>query len=348
MVFQIFLIDILKLFSIYILGTFIIREDIRNGRIPNNLLMIMFCCGLFFWVMARDYIHATNFLLNFLFSACLALVVWYANLWPAGDAKLFLALSMLLPTQYYQTAFPSLSFLLIILLLIFLLLTSYSIFRTNLKEKKLAAKYVFEKSNILKVTAFVFAFQWVINTLFSFFGLPQNFLLTILFLFFIFEIIERITPNVLYISIFFGVLRIFFEIESVLSSYYFWIQFVILVMEILIVYYLIVLGYYCFTEYKKIDDLKVGDILAEDLAIRGKRIVGVPFVAISLFAALRRKRRMKVILDANPAGITSREINYLKTLSERYGLSSVRVQKTIPFSPILLSGAIVVYLVHIV
>jgi len=120
-----------------LIGFFTSYSDIKYGKIKNSYLKIGFiyiCCLYFFlFIYSQYFLHANNYkyLLGLLLNSSICLIVgyllWHFNLWAAGDAKLLVIYSLLIPLETYInnyiSYFPSLIILIdtITLIVIFLL-----------------------------------------------------------------------------------------------------------------------------------------------------------------------------------------------------------------------------------
>jgi len=127
----------LFVFPILFIGFLTSYSDIKYGKIKNRYLkigIIYICCLYFFlFIYSQYFLHVDNYkyFLTLVFNCFICLIVgyllWYLNLWAAGDAKLLVIYSLLIPletyTNNYISYFPSLIVLIdtITLIVIFLL-----------------------------------------------------------------------------------------------------------------------------------------------------------------------------------------------------------------------------------
>lgn len=134
-------INYLFLITIMCLGAFIVVKDVRIGKIKNHLIIIGFISGLalcafqlFFAVFYLKNYNSNYFLdviLNTSVSAIVGYLFWRYQFWAAGDAKLFILFSFLIPLDYYSKdylkIFPSFALLANIFIPIFFLLLSAAV-----------------------------------------------------------------------------------------------------------------------------------------------------------------------------------------------------------------------------
>lgn len=113
------LLDGLLLLTIFSIGFFIIKSDIRTKRIPNGLILCAISIGMFLYGMAVivktvSLVHFMAIILNAFISFVVGFLIWELGLWPAGDAKLFITFSFLIPFRCYSQThllfFPSFAF----------------------------------------------------------------------------------------------------------------------------------------------------------------------------------------------------------------------------------------------
>jgi len=109
------LMDFLLLPIIFILGAVTSLDDLRIGKIKNKYLIYGVAGGIIcYCILAAKIIffHApllfpiALFLKNVSISCLVSFFIWYFGFWSAGDAKLFMLFSFLVPLHYYGTSYP--------------------------------------------------------------------------------------------------------------------------------------------------------------------------------------------------------------------------------------------------
>jgi hypothetical protein len=115
--------DYLFLPMLFFIGLVTSYQDFKEGKIRNKwiLLGLLWGLGIYFllliWNLIVPYLSSElpTFLVSYLFkslinsaiSLIIGYLLWYFNLWSAGDAKLFFIFSLLLPLKYYwRSALP--------------------------------------------------------------------------------------------------------------------------------------------------------------------------------------------------------------------------------------------------
>lgn len=92
-------------------------------------------------------------------------------------------------------------------------------------------------------------------------------------------------------------------------------------------------------EEKKISELEEGDILAEEIQIRGGKVVRFSGGLMEKIRQIIGGEDIKVIADTRAAGVEKEEIQKLIKLVEEGELEDrIRVKKSMPFAPVILIG----------
>lgn len=197
--------DYFLLIPIFIIGFITSFEDFKYGKIKNKWIKIGFLWGLaifglyIFWnffFLLLEYLEIAprsvflfrfpylgEVVLNTGIALAVGFLMWYWNIWSAGDAKLFALFSFLLPLKFYSETylsyFPSFGLLLnifIIALGIFLIMLVWNFVLYVLKrEKRVLTK---DERNIRnkKVKENIFSFlKEVLNLLVIFFVMVSFF-----------------------------------------------------------------------------------------------------------------------------------------------------------------------------
>ncbi len=97
-------------FFVLLVGAIAAYEDFRSGKIRNKLILFGLGSGFFLLLISvlTGALPVDIFwqsLLNAFIALFLGYVLWYFDLWAAGDAKLFFVLALLLPLRFYWRGF---------------------------------------------------------------------------------------------------------------------------------------------------------------------------------------------------------------------------------------------------
>ena len=130
-------INYLFVFLVIIIGLATSWEDIKFGKIRNKWILLGLAGGIALQAAAlAGGFLPTDLIFSGLLNALIALLVgyllWYFDLWAAGDAKLFFVFALLLPLSYYSRTylpfFPSFALLVNTFVPVLLFLLAQSIF----------------------------------------------------------------------------------------------------------------------------------------------------------------------------------------------------------------------------
>lgn len=147
-----YLFDFLFLPVIFFIGLITSYQDFKEGKIKNKWIILGLVWGLgiyilfLIWALAVPYLSQIyskqftfilpSYILKVFINSVIALIIgyllWYFNLWSAGDAKLFFVFSLLLPLKYYWRTslpyFPSFALLINIFIPLLLFLMGQNLF----------------------------------------------------------------------------------------------------------------------------------------------------------------------------------------------------------------------------
>ncbi len=211
-------------------------EDFKYGKIRNQWIVLGLGAGLamsfsFYFLYYFQFEYFYKLILNFIAAIIVGFIMWKKGIWAAGDAKLFMVFSLLLPLKYYSNSylflFPSFA----ILVNIFVLIIFYLLFQSlkhklssgrilNYKKIKNISFKKFLPKNVLTFKIFVFLLFIMLffNVVYEF--LPKKFLFfdffalqSFIFAFFI--LFNQILTKFLQKEKIFKLLLVFFIIELI-------------------------------------------------------------------------------------------------------------------------------------
>ncbi len=341
--------DIIWLFLPGILGLGIITsiEDIKTGLIRNKWVLsgivyafIMNTGLIIFYWGSLSHQYLLEILTNLLFAIIMGFGLWYAGIWTAGDGKLFIAFAALIPLSSYSYGHinwaPSLMLLMNIFIigLIFslsVILRHLSIPRLVSTTKKMLKEF---PKRLLESVLYLFSLYWVLNLALSAIGIPSSAFLKIIIAFILFPLIPR-GKIFIYVLLLISIARIFLDKDVYNSQFLIgfiinviiWKSFMFMLKE-----GLTDLAYEQFCTDIDIRHLKPGMVLQQDIVKENGKFKRIPKPLFS----------KKSMIDEEPEGLTSAQINILK----KTGLKRVRVSRTTPFAPIMTVGAIATILAN--
>jgi Flp pilus assembly protein protease CpaA len=323
--------------------------DIKYGKIKNYLVLLLFLCGFLINIfITKTFINFFySSLINFLIAFILAFSMWLFNLWSQADAKLFSAFAFLLPiTSYKQIylGFPALTVLIntFVPFAIFYSIVSIAELKFNPLKKYLREN--FNTVNLLKVIVYVLGISFITNLIFKEFSLGTNFLVQIFLTFVIIEFLFKYKK--FYLDLIFYLFAIFNVVinHANLFTFNFIENYIILIFAYQILGILFsYLSEFSLVENVKINELRPGMILGEILifdkkVFKKKKLMFISFSGF--FNYIRRSKFNKVNFV-----LTDENIRKLKALDKRnkLGFETVKVEKSIPFAPILALGVVITY-----
>ena len=204
--------------AIFILGIFISYSDLRYGLIKNKHLLISFIFGgsAYLYILVTHYsnVFLLSVIINLSASAILAYFFYLSNLWSAGDAKLFITLSFLIPSSRYVALFklPAISLLINIAILSFIFLLICGLIKVVVNIRFLPREIFKEKIiDFFYSLAIVFSISWFIWFIFykiTFSDILLKVVIIYIFYYLISQFLKRfkLKKNVLFLIFLIGIL----------------------------------------------------------------------------------------------------------------------------------------------
>ena len=116
------LVSLLSLISYFVIAARILKEDREKGKIPNKdiilgmkIVFILLFINLLNSVLGKmgynksylTFIYYKFYFINFLYSFIFSYILWYGEIWPAGDSKFFILNILFLPLiNFNLNGFP--------------------------------------------------------------------------------------------------------------------------------------------------------------------------------------------------------------------------------------------------
>ncbi|MBU1201389.1 MAG: A24 family peptidase [Nanoarchaeota archaeon] len=342
---------LILIFLIVILGLISSFNDIKKRKIYNKNVVIFLCFGVTINLIDSFYEFRINFLINFLFVFLIGFLLWHVNFWNAGDGKLFLAFSSLIPVElvfvdiFHLYSYDLLTYTFVP---IFFLFCIFMIFQVTKKDIVNTLKESFKPMIILNVAIAFFSFQWVIQFVSDAFGLRLNLFLSAIILFLIFDRMEKIL-NMKLIKLFYttALIRLIFDSGNIFSSSFLSSFVYQLILFLFFVYFLVYLAYFKFGVHVDIPNLKPGMNLCEKIIKEGDRYTVKPDVKISIFMFLHEKINKKGVIENKPEGLSRIEIQKIQEWNKagKMKVGALLIQKRIPYAPFQFIGALLVIII---
>lgn len=326
--------------------------DYKKGIVKNSQILVGLIYSLFFAFVYLWPEVGLTFLFSALFSTFIALFFWLIDIWPPGDAKLFIVYSLLFtPAVYLKNGYLlGIDILINIFVPAFFLLFFLLLFRSDLSEVKKSLKQAFDPYQIFLVSLALFGFVGFLSKFLRFIGLPGGFIVSIILLFFVFELFKNYSPvNFEYIFIIAALVRLVLGIwsGSILSVSYIFQFSGTLIVFLLMRYFVPYLGHYVYLRQVPIDQLEPGMNLAEGIVktASGQENEQINFEKINLIrsslVSIMQDKTRQIIHSTE--SLSEEDVDKIKELIEsgKIRFDQIGVYPGIEFGPYLFAGFLV-------
>jgi len=345
---------ILYLLPILAFGLISTYWDMKKGIIKNKLILAMLITAVIVHISSillspSLFNLLPTFVMNMVFSIFVGLLLWVISIWPAGDAKLFIAFSSLIPLGLFgnlDSPFVSFDFLINTFVPIFFAMFIFLLVKSKSSAIKKSLKFTFNPYNMFMVFIVVVGFLWFIIKSVAFLGILMNYFVIIIILFVIMEVFNKIVPiNLEYAYVFLVIIRLILDYRTVFTLGYLYELISIIFAFVIVRYFVIDLGFHGFTLPKKIEDLKPGMCLAEGIAESEEKGVNYEkkrIIFFSLPQALMEKRKVKFIHGVSFDGLSKKDVEKIKKLRKdgKIPFDEIMVHVSTPFAVFLFIGIV--------
>ena len=327
-----------------LIGILISYEDLKKGVIRNRYIALL----LLYAILFQFYfgIEPAVFVNVFLSSFLVSILFWHLGMWPAGDAKLFLALSLLFPPILYKHSSVVMDYLVNSFVPIFFFIFVILLVRARADVIKKAFKYAFEPYKIILISVIFLGFAWLFTTFLSLFKLPSNFFVTIFAMFIAYEILRMFfTAKTEAFFVLCAIIRIIIDYRNIYTAAFLY-RFAVSVFIFLVFrFFILHIAYHSYTKSVKINKLKEGMILAEGIVKRNKKIEKISFLQTSLIQTLQQRKERYI---HSLGELTKEDIEKIKKLKKekKIDFNEILVFQKQPFAIFLLLGYILTLLFH--
>lgn len=342
---------ILNIIMISVIGLITIYTDLKWRVIKNKVVLL----GL----ISAPFIHIYSILenpslaplipflaQNVLFSIFIAVLLWYTHIWPAGDAKLFIAYSSLLPLDVFAVtkSFLSFDFLINTFVPIFFLMFGMLLLRSKKSDIKKSLKKAFDPYTLSLSTIVIIGFLWAILEFMEMLGVPQNYLIQMVMLFLIIEVFNKIIRfNMEYLYVVFAVIRILIDYRGVFSFDFAYYLITLLLLFISFRYFVVDLAFRSYTRRKHVKELRVGDCLAEGIIKKDDgKYDKEEITQYNIIQILKDRKEKKYIHGTSFSGLSENEVAKIKKLHKegKLNFEIVSVHTITPFALFLFLGVL--------
>lgn len=332
--------------TVGILATF---TDFKEKKIYNKTIIFGVALSLLLYIVLWNRIDMElikSYIINLGISILISFLFFYFKVWAAGDAKLFIAMIIMIPFELYEVdtsnIFPGIYLLILIFSVAFIYVVIETIFLWSKDNEK------FKKIKITKISV-VSIKEWlekyfigylitlfVNNVIFTVFpdfqeqNGPLMLICNMLLLIFVYRIIQSKKQTIIVISISFALNIIYY---AIMGFTFYPINIKMLVIVVAIMLFRSVMEKYNY-ECIKITDLKPRMILSYGSVLKfySSRIKGLP----------------KQTTESTDSRLTEDEVNSIKRWSKSAkGTDSIVIVRHMPFAPFMLIGEIIFFALHL-
>lgn len=358
------------------LGLITSYEDFRYGKVYNRwvILALIYAISVNLLLMLNNYLNQSlnvsylvQYSANLALSVLTGYLLWHFNVWSAGDGKLFIAFSSLLPLSIYQVGFyklfPAIAVLVNIFIPASIILLIMMLKDTKIRHLKKAVKKTmtdkFDFKELGKSILKLFAIYWIAELVLGLFGMGDDTLLRIIFTMGIFSMIPKKFEKLTFVAMtILTIVRVF--VDPSVYTWQFWINFLILVFVWRLLRSFMKgsvanISREVFSEQVETKDLKPGMVCSDPFLKLEK-------VTHEQLTALKKKEGIEVITDkVHPGryyvkdpeskaktnlfeetaeGLTKKDIRIIQDL----GFERVHICRKISFAPFIFLGIILTIL----
>ncbi len=368
----------LSLVPVLAFGILSSRSDFSSGLVRNRLVLLFSAIGLLFNLAYGfgDSHYLQIYLSNAAFTFLVGFSLWWAGFWNAADAKLLSAYSLLLPLGVYQVGysafFPSQVLLINTFVSVFFVMFFRIFTNVSFGDFRHVLSKITRPNLVLNLALVIFGFSWAFGIALSALGLPSSYFFSIIFIFLVFDLLERFTSlKATALSGLMALLRILLDFPSVFSPS-FLPGFVSLVLLFWFFRYLVLyLGFYANSTPVSVDDLapamvpvqmpnaipkegKYGkhDLFYSDILtlFSEKKVFPIfrqamPFGDMAALKHVPDEHRLYAFHSPR-SGLSDKDVSFLKGLKQKGALDfdSLRISASTPFAHILFAGVLLTYL----
>ncbi len=349
-------IDYFSILFVVLLGAVTSYEDIKERKIRNKWIWPAILIGMALQALKVVYIIAVGgvinpyyfrqYAINFMLTFLIGVVLWEIKIWNAADAKLFLAFSALIPiSRYdwgYKEFFPAGVVLINTFAPLIVIFFFYVIFKTTWSQKRSVFKEVLNPKKLARFVFLIFGMSWAIRQVFNFVGINENIVVNVIFIFAANILFSKLFKGrMMQISMFLTVLALIFDFSQIVNVSFLLSFLRLLAIFILIRAFMIRLGLKIFTSEVSVDDLKIGDVIAEDIYCEKGKFKKKLYAPMGFAQAIFNNVTRDFLIRA-PEELCEDDIELLRKLE----FKNVRVSQTVPLAPFLFFGAFVTIIIQ--
>ncbi len=351
--------------AILFIGIITSYQDFKCGKIKNKWIIFGIAYSLFVYLFFSLFYFGfgeinTRYLIhlgvNLLFAIFVGFSLWNLKVWAAGDGKLFIVYSFLIPLSVYasssQSWFPSLDILVNTFSLAFIFLLIVLFLKSPLNSLRktwcTSIKNCFQPKPLFFGAITLFSLMWIFGFFFSFFN-SSNILLVMLVILILFLIIpKKYQDKINYFFLFLAILRLFLD-KSVYSinawKTFFILFFFFFILRGILGRVLDTLGQEFFSKEVEINNLKEGMVLSKSIIklsksefnnLKSKKEQIVFYKGEYYTQIPKTFFNLEEFIKESSEGLTKNQINLIKSM----GFKKLRISRTISFASFMFLGVL--------
>lgn len=326
-----------------ILGVVSTITDFKNKKIYNKNIIYALMASLFIYIVLWKQItvqYITNYCINIIISVIISFSFYYFKIWSAGDAKLFLAIIIIIPYNIYNVEKTNLFPALYLLIIIFSIGFFYVVLETLVlwvKDKKRIQIFKLKIKNIKQIIINYFMGYFVIlfinNITLKFvpdFKINNGGLMLIcnmLILFFLYRIIKRKRKTLIIMSL--------FLIANLTYYFIFGLRIYSINLK-MFVFVLSIMLFRSFAEKYNYEEIRIENL---------KPRMILSFESVLKFYSSRVKGLPHSTDETTDSRLTTNEVNSIKRWSKtKKGQDTIVIVRHMPFAPFILIGEIMFFI----
>lgn len=332
-----------------VLGIISSVTDFKNKKIYNKNIILAVILSVFTYVVLCNQIevmYIKNYLINLGISVAISFLFFYFKIWAAGDAKLFLAIVLMIPYEIYEVQTSNVFPALYLLIMIFGIAFIYVFFETvylwiidkenskKIKELKLGKAEI--KEFIIKYFMGYFIILFINNITLKFFtefrvnNAGLMLICNMLILIFAYRVIREEKQSLI-VNFVFIVANIIYYAMFGLEIYSINIKMLVLV--------LIIMMFRSVSEKYNYEEIKIEDL-------RPRMILS--FGSVLKFYSSRIKGLPQSTTETTDSRLTEEEVESIKRWSKtKKGKDTIVIVRHMPFAPFMLVGEILFFILKL-
>ncbi|MBU1704457.1 MAG: hypothetical protein KJ922_03765, partial [Nanoarchaeota archaeon] len=282
---------------------------------------------------------------NIILASVAAILFWLVHLWSAGDAKLFIAYTFLLPLNIfklgYEPNFPAMAVLINVFVPLFLFYFCSIIFRQSAFKTLTHLKKAFDTKKLLTLLVSFFAVSWPLYYLGQLTNLFSNLFVSVISIFLIMSALEFFLPGKGFIGmVAISIVRLF--LDSSIHNSFFWQQFLYYFVGYFILrFFILGLSFGYFTREEFIENLKPGMMTAQRIVKeKGKFLLEDAFIT-NIFEGLKKNKDKEEVLPIK--SLSNEDIIFIKKHHSDGNIKEhkVKVQEFVSFALFMFIGVLI-------